>query len=538
RQNFGLNRYSFFQQMNDDQEVYARLIGLYGNIDDVDPWVGMLAEEPETGSIFGQTINRIMEVQFTNLRDGDRFYYENDPVLSDAEKAWIKSTTLHDVLMKNTSIKLMQDQVFEEMSHDEICDHMTSDITGEVITESGEAVPSVMVNVLNTTGPMNLVTNNEGRFDFWGVPACDVNMIGMERDDDITNGVSTADLIRIQQHILGVINLDSPYKQIAADVNRSGTITVLDQIYIRRVILGQANFFPNNFSWRFVDAKYEFQTNEPQGEDFPETITVEDVLSEDMELQFIAVKVADVTGDASPSGLQSDEVEERSLTLFQMQNMELEAGQVYDIPVSSSAITNLEGYQFGLDYDTDMLDFQGIKTGSLSDLTEDHFGIFEEEGQITTSWVKPVANNVEANEPLFFLTFQAKRQVQLSEALALSEQKVKAEAYGNGLQVTDLGLVFEQAAGNTGTTGFALYQNQPNPFRTSTLINFRMPDAGWARLTVTDLNGRVLLTQENDYDAGEQQWQIERSQLSASGVLFYTVETAETQATQRMIVVD
>jgi hypothetical protein len=381
------------------------------------------------------------------------------------------------------------------------------------------------------------MTNDEGRFDFWGVPACDVTMIGMERDDDLTNGVSTADLIRIQQHILGVINLDSPYKQIAADVNRSGTITVLDQIYIRRVILGQADFFPNNFSWRFVDAKYEFQTDEPQGEDFPETITVDDVLSEDMDLQFIAVKVADVTGDAIPNGFHSGEVGERSLTLFQMQNMKLEAGQVYDIPVTSAAIANLEGYQFGFNFDTDMLDFQGMKPGSLTNLTEDQFGIFEEEGQITNSWVKPSGFEAEADEPLFFLTFQAKRPVQLSEALALSEQKVKAEAYSNGLQVSNLGLVFEQGTGPD-ASGFALQQNQPNPFRESTLINFRMPEAGWARLTVTDISGKVLLVQENDYDAGEQQWQLNRSDLKGSGVLFYTVETANDRATQRMIVVD
>lgn len=537
RESFGLNRYSFFQQLNNNQEVYARLIGLYGDIDDLDPWVGMLAEEPESGAVFGETVNRIMETQFSNLRDGDRFFYEHDPVLTDVEKDWVKNTTMHDVLMKNTDIKLMQDQVFKAMSHDEICDNMTSDITGEVLTESGVAMPSVMVNVINTTGPMNLMTNDEGRFDFWGVPACDVSMIGMERDDNITNGVSTADLIRIQQHILGLINLDSPYKQIAADVNRSGTITVLDQIYIRRVILGQANFFPNNFSWRFVDAKYDFQTDQPQSEDFPETITVEDVLSEDMDLQFIAIKVADVTGDALPSGFQPDEVGERSLTLFQLQNMKLEAGQVYDIPVSAKDISNLDGYQLGLNYDTKSLDFQGMSPGSLTNLTEDHFGIFEAEGQITTSWVKPTGFEAEAEEPLFFLTFQAKRPVQLSEALSLSEQKVKAEAYGNGLQVSNLGLVFEQGS-SADASGFALQQNQPNPFRESTLINFRMPEAGWARLTVTDISGKVLLVQENDYDAGEQQWQLNRTDLKGSGVLFYTVETANDRATQRMIVVD
>ena len=537
RQNFGLNRYSFFQQINDDQEVYARLIGLYGNVDDLDPWVGMVAEQPEPGSIFGETINRILEVQFTRLRDGDRFYYENDPVLSDEEKAWIKNTTLHDVLMKNTNIKLMQDQVFKAMDHEEICDNMTSDITGVVVTEEGDPLPNVQVNVINDDTPMQVMTAAEGTFNFWGVPACDVAMVGMERDNDLTNGVSTADLIRIQQHILGVQTLDGPYKRIAADVDRSGTISVLDQIYIRRVILGQSNFFPNNFSWRFVDAKYEFQTDQPQAEDFTEIITVEDVLSEDMSLQFIGVKVADVTGDAAPAGLQSNELEERSLTVFRLQNMRLESGQTYEVPVFAQDIAQLKGYQFGFNFDPEALTFTGLRPGTLTNLTEDHFAIFADEGHLTTSWVRPAGFEVDAEAPLFYLSFQALKPVQLSEALALSGQKVKAEAYDSQLQVSGLGLVFEQAATEPGK-GFALYQNQPNPFREMTTINFRMPEAGWARLTVTDVSGKALLVQENDYGAGAQQWQINRSELAGSGVLFYTVETAEGRATQRMIVVD
>jgi len=75
RENFGLDRVTFFQQINGDPGIYLKLIGLYGDVHDIDPWVGMLAEERMPGSIFGETIDRILTVQFQNLRDGDRFYY-------------------------------------------------------------------------------------------------------------------------------------------------------------------------------------------------------------------------------------------------------------------------------------------------------------------------------------------------------------------------------------------------------------------------------------------------------------------------------
>ena len=51
---------------------------MYGSIDNLDPWVGMLAENHRPDALFGETIMKIMEQQFGVLREGDRFYFEND----------------------------------------------------------------------------------------------------------------------------------------------------------------------------------------------------------------------------------------------------------------------------------------------------------------------------------------------------------------------------------------------------------------------------------------------------------------------------
>jgi hypothetical protein len=71
-------------------------------------------------ALFGESIMKIMEIQFTNLRDGDRYYYEIDEGLSEEEIQEIKATKLSDIIRRNTDITLMQDDVFRAMDHEDI----------------------------------------------------------------------------------------------------------------------------------------------------------------------------------------------------------------------------------------------------------------------------------------------------------------------------------------------------------------------------------------------------------------------------------
>ena len=59
----------------------ARLKAIYGNVNNVDAFVGMVSEPHVPGTEFGQLQLAIWKDQFTRLRDGDRFFYQNDPAL-------------------------------------------------------------------------------------------------------------------------------------------------------------------------------------------------------------------------------------------------------------------------------------------------------------------------------------------------------------------------------------------------------------------------------------------------------------------------
>lgn len=123
RENFGLPRVRSFSEIcSVDPEVANLLELLYGTVNNIDPWVGILAEDHMKDAIFGELAMTIIEKQFRAVRDGDRFFYLNDSALSESEKADISNTTFHDLLMRNTDIKLMQSNVFVAMKHEDIPD--------------------------------------------------------------------------------------------------------------------------------------------------------------------------------------------------------------------------------------------------------------------------------------------------------------------------------------------------------------------------------------------------------------------------------
>jgi hypothetical protein len=60
----------------------ARLKCLYGSTKSLDAFVGMVSERHVPGTEFGALQLAIWKSQFTALRDGDRFFYANDPALN------------------------------------------------------------------------------------------------------------------------------------------------------------------------------------------------------------------------------------------------------------------------------------------------------------------------------------------------------------------------------------------------------------------------------------------------------------------------
>lgn len=91
-----------FSDISNDPAMQTRLATAYAHPDDVDLWVGCLAEPPLPRSHLGALAQAIVVEQFVALRNGDWHWYAN--VMSPAEVRRIERTRLSDVIRRNTSI--------------------------------------------------------------------------------------------------------------------------------------------------------------------------------------------------------------------------------------------------------------------------------------------------------------------------------------------------------------------------------------------------------------------------------------------------
>ncbi len=110
RRAYGLPAVTSFNQITTDAQLASRLEATYGNVNNIDAWVGGLAETHVSGGSLGPLFTKIIVDQFTRLRAGDRLYFENS--LSPSDVARVKATSLSSIIEANTSLTTLQSNVF------------------------------------------------------------------------------------------------------------------------------------------------------------------------------------------------------------------------------------------------------------------------------------------------------------------------------------------------------------------------------------------------------------------------------------------
>jgi peroxidase len=113
RHAIGLERYDSFAQLTGDPVLQKSLQALYGTIDNIDLFIGGLAENHAPGARVGSTFQAIIARQFEALRAGDRFFWMNEE-FNDETADMIAKTTLADIIKRNTDTTNLQPDVFIE----------------------------------------------------------------------------------------------------------------------------------------------------------------------------------------------------------------------------------------------------------------------------------------------------------------------------------------------------------------------------------------------------------------------------------------
>jgi hypothetical protein len=115
RRAMNLKRMRRFSDITSNVSLQRRLASVYASPDDIDLWVGALAEDHIGGAQVGELLYSIVKDQFEILRDGDRFWYQR--ALTPAELDKVKDVRLSDIIRRNTDIRNeIPDNVFRTRS--------------------------------------------------------------------------------------------------------------------------------------------------------------------------------------------------------------------------------------------------------------------------------------------------------------------------------------------------------------------------------------------------------------------------------------
>lgn len=406
-------------------------------------------------------------------------------------------------------------------------------LNGNISTEEKESVELVHVE-LKSDGkayPMQ-VTGIDGRYIYPGIPRKENVQVIPRRIDLPMNGVSTLDLLLIEKHIKGEYALNSPFKMIAADADRSGDINVVDLIELRKLILGIYDVLPRNDSWRFIPKTHQF-IDPAHPFDYPMHLEIPEI-NNDTKLDFTGVKVGDVNASALPHSLLGPEIRgSNSGLVFTIADRLVKKNEWIEIDFTSSNFRGIAGFQGTLHFEG--MTYNELETQQLP-FTEENIGLrWVQENEITFSWQHSRSMDFKEHEVLFRLRFKALKDLQLSDHLRISSKRTRAESYEGKGELKDLALQFIDIQGQPVFPENRLVQNYPNPFNKSTTIGIQLHHGGKGYLRFYDLTGKQIKSIEKIWAAGYQEVIVDNLDLPAAGIYFYKFESAFFNASRKMI---
>jgi hypothetical protein len=341
----------------------------------------------------------------------------------------------------------------------------------------------------------------------------------------VGNIISSTDAQLINQWVLGNGTMTG-FNYYSADVNGSNNITVSDVWGVFGRISGRFNSWPNNTKdVKFFTAS-EYTTINGSATNYTSTIAgvtnfTFDILpgQPDSVVYYVLVP-----GDANGTGYNMARVTPIEVLVGPIPGLEsqiynvidtkveydfptttievnvphisVEAGNLVNLPVK--VFTNgeeLSALQFGLKYDTDLLEFKGII--SSSNAMEWITYVNPNDGQVDWGGFDQTNNEqtLKDGDEVVTLQFIAKQPQTLWEDSPLyTSLKFAGTKDSKDLTITPTNGILQVLKSNTGEINGNTIQVNPNPVVDEVTITFKVEETTIANLSVYDVVGRKLIT--------------------------------------------
>ncbi len=401
----------------------------------------------------------------------------------------------------------------------DVCGTALYKVDGRIRMPTGQPVSEIAMHLTGNGFAETLDCDSLGHFAFSDLPRGSYALAPYNNAKWL-NGVTTFDLLLISRHILGLQPLHSPYKMLAADANRSGSITAFDIVQLRKVILGILDTLPTGRSWRFMPANFVFaDTLNPFTNAPPEAIMLTNLHEDQPNQNFIGIKV----GDLNETTNFADPRSPHDTAWVELPDLTLQPGLPVAILVRLKNWSALAGFQFELAWQPDLVDLDSVEIRSSGLLNDSHVAR-RNDHSLAVSWDDGQRQPGPADSVVLVLHFLPKQMVNLQSVVQLQRERVAPESYPvDQASIAPLGLRFLPIPGSSDQATMQVF---PNPFSQETTLAFDLPEAGEVYLSVTDVTGLPILMQHRNFSAGHQQWRIKGRELPGPGMYYCKLVSA------------
>jgi hypothetical protein len=478
------------------------------------------------------------------------------------------------------------------------CGNFTDDVS---FWDTGLKIPKVSIRTrhITPTSKSNATTNSSGIFNsmlFDGNVQADVYHNGRELffayglgDNRVhydhkvcewIQGVDANDLYLISQNILGLIPFTNGYQIIAADANKSGTISTFDIVQLRNLLKGSISKLPAcDQPFRFVpefvtqDHLAAFNTN-PFNMSIPgfninnlNCTLFTEATNQVAPLSFLvpntagkkgfdAIKIGDVDGTWTLPGADCNFLvggggSEVVLTVPPSNNIPgnpsttqaIAQGEVVKLSFKSKNFAHAKAFELGINLPKEYFEFMDIESTVLPDLDkEESFGLDGiEQDKIIAIWYEStgVDKNLVDNSTLFSIKVKAKQAISdISTLVKLDDAIIKNKFWmgtsSTGTQLSnatnEVLLVVEPVSGeresllnNNLSVISGNLECTPNPTsgKFNIQYNHKSP-AVTSRLRIIGLNGQLVKEQNVSLQMGLNTIEVDALQNMPTGT--YQVE--------------
>ena len=128
---------------------------------------------------------------------------------------------------------------------------------------------------------------------------------------------------------------------------------------------------------------------------------------------------------------------------------------------------------------------------------------------------------------------KAEQSGKISEMVELGSWTTRAESYSGeelGVSKVDLRIGKEDEVG-----GFALYQNEPNPFKQITSVQYNLPEDGEVVFELQTIDGKSLMQKSWFGQKGKNSIELTAADAPVSGVYYYTMRFQGQQISKALL---